>query len=124
MNILSTFVIPGIGLVLTLAFGILLGRTGRPYSGLLFNIHKLLAVAAVAATAVQMIRAFKGVVLSALSIALLALAALCVVALFLGGALMNTDKFDHAMLNTFHWIATAALIAALPAAVFLLARRV
>jgi hypothetical protein len=43
LHILSRFVIPGIVFILTLAFGFWLSRSGRPYNGLLFNIHQLIA---------------------------------------------------------------------------------
>lgn len=120
LNILSRFVIPGIAFILTLAFGLWLSRSGRPYNGLLFNVHKLIALAAVIVTIVQFVRIFKGADLSALSIALLALTALCVVALFVSGALMSAGKFDHALLHTIHRVALTALVIALPTVAFLL----
>jgi hypothetical protein len=123
LNTLSRFVIPGIAFILTLAFGFWLSRSGRPYNGLLFNIHKLLALAAVIVTGVQLVGILKGADLPALSIALLALAALCAVGLFVSGALMSAGKLDHALLHTIHRVALVALILALPSAVFLLGRR-
>ncbi len=123
MSILSRFVTPGIVFILTLAFGFWLSRSGRPYNGLLFNIHKLIALAAVIVTVVQLVTILKSTDLSALSIALLALAALCVVGLFVSGALMSAGKLDHALLHTIHRVALAALVIALPAAIFLLGKR-
>jgi hypothetical protein len=119
---LSSFVIPGILFILTLALGFWLSRSGTPYNSLLFNVHKLVALGAVIVTVVQLVRILKGADLSALLIALLALVALCVVALFVSGALMSAGQFDHALLHTIHWVAFAALVMALPAAVFLLGR--
>jgi hypothetical protein len=121
--ILSRFVIPGIVFILTLAFGFWLSRSGRPYNGLLFNIHKLIALAAVIVTVVQLVRILKSTDLPALSIALLALAAFCAVGLFVSGALMSAGKLDHALLHTIHRVALAALVIALPSAVFLLGQR-
>ncbi len=120
LNILSRFAISGIVFILTLAFGFWLSRSGRPYNGLLFNIHKLTALAAVIVTTVQFVRIFKGADLSALPITLLALAALCIVALFVSGALMSAGKLDHALLHMIHRVTLATLVIALPAAVFLL----
>jgi hypothetical protein len=105
------------------AFGFWLSRSGRPYNGLLFNIHKLIALAAVIVTVVQLVRILKSTDLPALSIALLALAALCAVGLFVSGALMSAGKLDHALLHTIHRVALAVLVIALPSAVFLLERR-
>ncbi len=122
MPLLSRFVIPAIVFVLTTAFGFRLSRSGRPYNGLLFNIHKLAALAAAIVTVVQFLRIVKGADLSAPSIALLALAALCVVALFASGALMSAGKANHALLHSIHRVALAALVIAVPAAIFLLGR--
>ncbi len=123
MNILSIFVIPGIVFILTLAFGFWLSRRGKPYNGLLFNIHKLAALAAVIITVFQLVRTLNGADLSAFSIVSLAMAAICVVALFLSGALMSAGKFDHAWLHTIHRIALVLLFFALPAVIFLTGRR-
>jgi hypothetical protein len=123
LNILSRFVIAGIVFILTLVFGFWLSRSGRPYNGLLFNIHKLIALAAVIVTVVQLVGVLKGTDLPALSIALLALAALCAVGLFVSGALMSAGKLDHALLHTIHRVALAALVITLPSAIFLLGRR-
>jgi len=121
LTILSRFVIPEGVFILTLAFGFWLSRSGKPYNGLLFNLHKLVALAAVIVAVVQLAGILKGADLPALSIALLALAALGVVSLFVSGALMSAGKLDHALLHTIHWVALAALAIALPSAVFLLA---
>jgi hypothetical protein len=122
LNILSRFVIPGIAFILTLASGFWLSRSGRPYNGLLFNSHKLIALAAVVVAVVQPVGILKSTDLPALSIALLALAALCAAGLFVSGALMSAGKLDHALLHTIHRVALAALVIALPSAVFLLGR--
>ncbi len=120
---LSRFAIPGIVFILTLAFGFWLSRLGRPYKGLLFNVHKLIALTAVIVTVVQLVKILEGADLSALSVALLVLAALCVMALFVSGALMSAGKLDHALLHVIHRVALAALVIVLPSAVFLLERR-
>jgi hypothetical protein len=106
-----------------LVFGFWLSRSGRPYNGLLFNFHKLIALAAVIVTVVQLVRILESTELPALSIALLALAAFCVVGLFVSGALMSAGKLDHALLRTIHRVALAALVIALPSVIFLLGRR-
>ena len=122
MDTLSRFVIPAIVFILTLAFGFGLSRSGRPYNGLLFNIHKLIALAAVVVTVVPLVRSLKSTDLPALTIALLALAALGTMVLFVSGALMSAGKLDHALLHTLHRVALAVLVIALPSAVFLLGR--
>ena len=41
METLSKFTAPGVVFILTLIFGFWLSSTGKPYNGVLFNIHKL-----------------------------------------------------------------------------------
>ena len=50
---------PGVLFILTLAFGVWLSRSGKPYNTLIFNIHKLIALAAVVVTAIQTFNALK-----------------------------------------------------------------
>ncbi|MGB9826143.1 MAG: hypothetical protein ACPLRU_05675 [Desulfofundulus sp.] len=123
MSILPSFVLPGLAFILTVTFGLWLSRSGKPYNGLLFNVHKLVALAAVILTVVQFVRLLTSVGLPAISSALLVPAGLCAFALFISGALMSAGKFDHTLLRTIHRIALTALVVALPYAVFLIARR-
>lgn len=122
MNILSRLVIPGIAFILTVAFGLWLSRSGRPYNGLLFNVHKLIALAAVIVTVIQFARIFGDADLPVLSIALLALAGLGSVALFVSGALMSAGKLDHVLLRMIHQVALAGVVIALSSAVVLFGR--
>lgn len=122
VNILSRLVIPGIAFILTVAFGLWLSRSGRPYNGLLFNVHKLIALAAVIVTVLQFARILKNADLPVLSIILLALAGLGSVALFASGALMSAGKPGHVLLRTIHQVALAAVAVALSSAVILFGR--
>jgi hypothetical protein len=120
---MSDSITPGILFIMTLALGFWLSHSGKPYNGLLFNAHKLIALAAVIVTVVQLVRMLRSGDVSVLLSALLALAVLCVLALFASGALMSTGKLDHALLHTIHRIALAALVVVLPTALVLLGRR-
>jgi hypothetical protein len=122
MPTLSRFAIPAVVFLLTLAFGFWLSRAGRPYNGLLFNAHKLVALAAVVITVVQLIQMFRGADLPGLLIAVLVLAALCIAALFASGALMSAGKLGYARLHTIHRVALAALISAASLTIHLIAR--
>ena len=92
MNIVAKFITPGVIFLLTLAFGYWLSRSGKPYNGLIFNIHKLIALAAVIVTAIQTINALKVIEAQPILIVLLIMIGLCVVALFVTGALMSANK--------------------------------
>jgi hypothetical protein len=106
--------------MLTLLFGFWLSGLGKPYHGLLFNIHKLVALGAVVFTVWQLAGLLKEMGVPALVIALLTVAGLCVIALFASGALLSLGKANYALLLTLHRLAPAALVLALGLAVYLL----
>jgi hypothetical protein len=108
MHILDQFIIP-VGLfILTLLFGFWLSHTGKPYNGILFNFHKLLALGSVVLACIQ---SYKNLYdLNWLLITLLAVLALCIIALFVSGALMSAGKMDYALMLTIHRIASALLV--------------
>ena len=56
----SRFLIPGIVFVLTLVSGVWLSRSGKPLDTGIFTVHKLIALGAVVATAIQTYHALKG----------------------------------------------------------------
>ena len=92
MGLAAKFVIPGVLFILTLVFGFWLSRSGKPYNGLLFNIHKLIALAAVIVTAMQTFSVLKIVEAQPTLIALLIVIGLCAVAIFVTGALMSANR--------------------------------
>jgi len=55
----AKFVTPGVLFILTLVFGFRLSRSGKPYHTQIFNIHKLIALAAVVVTAIQTFSALR-----------------------------------------------------------------
>jgi hypothetical protein len=118
LGTLSQFTLPGILFALTLAFGFWLSHAGRPYKGILFNAHKLIALAGVVLTGMQ----FYKILLTPqwFEVALLVVLALCVVALFASGAFMSAGKLDYALTLTTHRIALVVLGMGLVWAGFLL----
>lgn len=123
MDIAARFVAPGGVFLLTLAFGFWLSRTGKPYNGVLFNLHKLLALAAAVITAVQVYGLLKAGQSQALPIVLLALAGLAAVALFVTGALMSADKPAYHVLRLIHNAAPFVAVIGLGVAIYLLRGR-
>jgi hypothetical protein len=121
MNIVSNYLASGIAFILTLAFGVWLSLMGKPYNGVIFNIHKLSALAAVILTAVQIYRALTvpgG--LQNLPILLIVLAVACLVVLFASGALMSLDKWSYKILLALHQVGPAVALIAVALAVYLL----
>lgn len=102
-------VFAGISFLLTLIFGFVLSHVGKPYNVLLFNIHKLAALSAVALAVIQFWRMPRAADSYGLIVGLLVVAALCVIALFASGALMSAGKLDYATMLTIHRIASPLL---------------
>ena len=119
MDAFSKFTLPGLLLMLTMAFGFWLSHTGKPYNGLLFNLHKLIALGAVVYTAIQVSKVFEPADSLTLLIVLLVVA-VCIVALFASGALMSMGKLDYTLTLTIHRIAPVVLVITLGVAVYLL----
>jgi hypothetical protein len=123
LDTLSKFILPGILFPLTLVFGFWLSHSGKPYNGLLFNLHKLIALGAVVVTIIQLSKTLNNADSLALISALLMAAAICVVVLFASGALMSTGKLDYTLTLTIHRIAPVILVIAMALAVSLLGRK-
>lgn len=98
----SKLLTPVILLALTLGFGLWLSLMGRPYNGLLFNIHKLLALGAVVLAGVQVYALMKAAPLAVGSTLLVVAAALGVAALFFSGAMLSVGRMDYRLTLTVH----------------------
>jgi hypothetical protein len=109
MELLSKFILTGILLLITLAFGCWMSRLGKPYNGILFNIHKLAALGAVVFAGIQTYNLLKGANVQGIIIGLAAICLLCVIALFATGAFMSIGNLPHAPLLTVHKIALTLL---------------
>ena len=120
MDTLSNFALPGILLLLTLGFGFWVSRSGRPYNGLLFNVHKLAALAMVIVIGIKIVPVLKPVQPQPLVISLLAAAGLCAVALFVTGALMSIGRLPDRLTLAVHRAALILLPPAMAAALYLL----
>jgi hypothetical protein len=113
MDALSKFTLPGILLVMTLAFGFWLSSAGKPYNGFLFNIHKLIALGGVLYTGWQFSQWLKGADASLALTILLVVTALSVLALFVSGGLLSAGKLDYVLMLTIHRIAPVVLVVGL-----------
>jgi hypothetical protein len=123
MDTITKFATPGIVFLLTLVFGIWLSLLGKPYNGILFNIHKLVALGTVIVMVNQLSKMLKSADSLALVIALLVLAGLCVVALFASGALLSMDKLDYALMLTIHRVTPFLLVISMVLTIYLLTGR-
>ena len=113
MHILYQFAVPGGLFILTLVFGFWLSRLGKPYNGILFNVHKLIALGAVVVTDIQVVILLRGMETQTLVSVLLVGVALCVIALFVSGALMSAGKLEYNLMLAIHRVASFVLVAGL-----------
>lgn len=120
MELLSRLLNPILGFLVTVAFGFWLSRVGKPYNGLLFNVHKLVALASVILAGLAVYQALKVMDVAALIVLLLALAALSVIALFVSGALMSAGKGEYRVMKLVHNISPFVLVIVMGYAVYLL----
>jgi chromate transport protein ChrA len=123
METLSKFTLPGILFALTLAFGFGLSHAGKPYNGLLFNAHKLIALGAVVLAVLRLASIPRPFDSFALIAGLLVIAAVCVIALFVSGALMSAGKLDYAVMLTIHRVAPGMLAICCALVLYLLVRK-
>lgn len=120
----SKLLLPVILFVSTLGFGLWLSLSGKPYNGLLFNIHKLLALGAVILAGVQVYNLMKSLPPQGWLFALIVVTVLCAVALFASGAFLSIGKLNAQVLLNVHRIAIAVAIICVAAAIALLSRKV
>ncbi len=105
MNVVMKFILPESLLLLTVAFGFWVGRSERPYNGILFNVHKLIALGTVIVAAMQIYNVLKGAGIPTLLMVAIVLAGICVVMLFASGAFLSIGNLDHKTTKAIHNIA-------------------
>ena len=119
MDVLLKFFESGVGFVLTLVFGFWLSKIGRPYNGILFNIHKLIALGTVIITVVQVYKIFKTLESQTLITVFIVITAICVVALFASGAFMSIGNVNYNIMKTVHNIAPVPAVIAMGLMIYL-----
>ena len=110
MNSANLFLYISGAIIVTVILGLWLSRLGKPYQEVLFNIHKLLALAAVVLVGLQFSNWIKSGEIQSELVWLLVLIALIVIILFASGALMSLDKGKYKWLQWSHRIAPVALV--------------
>jgi len=99
-------VVAGAGLFCLVIFlsGFRLSRSGKPYNGALFNIHKLIALAAAVLFALVLIRTDRAGGLGAGALAAGVVAGLLLIALFVTGGLLSVEKPAPAIVKRLHHV--------------------
>jgi hypothetical protein len=119
MDMLSKFLTPGIIFLLTLVSGLWLSRTGKPLNTAIFTIHKLIALATVIFTGMAIYNLIKNTQIQFLIAALIVVVALCVLALFVSGALLSRDKPLNDNLLTIHKAAPFLVVISIVATLYI-----
>lgn len=96
--------------VLTVIFGFWMSRLGKPYHQVVFNIHKLIALAGVVMVGLQFSNWFKSGEVQSEWILLAVLLAIMTIILFASGAFMSLEKLDYKLLRLLHRIAPVGLV--------------
>ena len=96
--------------VLTVILGFWLSRLGKPYHQIVFNIHKLIALAAVVMVGLQFSNWFKSGEVQPEGILMVVLLAIMTIILFASGALMSLDKGNYKLLQWTHRIVPIVLV--------------
>ncbi len=102
MGIYSTYLLPAIACALTVGTGIWLSRLGRPLNGVLFTVHKLIALGAVIAAALPLASNLRSAPAPALALVLIVAGGLGSVALFATGALLSLNP--SSTIGPVHWV--------------------
>jgi hypothetical protein len=107
VNVMTQFTTPVLAFISTLVFGFWLSKVGKPYNGILFNVHKLIALGTVILVTMQIYGMLKILELQVLFIILMIIAGICVVALFASGAFMSIGNLNYVVMLAVHRVALA-----------------
>jgi len=109
-----------VGFLATVAFGFWLGITGRPYNGVLFNIHKLIALGTAIITSIRLYDVFENSEMQILVVAVIVVAGLALVTLFASGAFLSIGNLRYEVMKFIHNAALVVMVLAMSITIFLL----
>ena len=110
MNLLELMFVPGILFVGIVVFGFWISKTGKPYSGFLFNIHKLIALGATILTGFRVYNLDPLPTFPTPVNLFITLAILSVIVMFVSGAIMNIQDQVQRIPQLIHQV-SASIIA-------------
>jgi hypothetical protein len=119
-----SFLLPIIALLASLASGVWLSWSGRPMNIALFTLHKLLALSAVVLGGLRLYRSGSVTTEGMVWVSQLAVAVVCILALFISGALMSQDRPFPAALLLVHKVGAVVAIVLAAAVVYWINRSV
>ena len=120
MDIIHKIISSGALFIITIASGFWLSNIGRPYNALAFNVHKLIALAAVIFTAVIVYGQLRNVEMKGLLIVQIAAVIIAVLMPFTSGAFMSLGIAPYKVVWLVHIVAAAIAALIIGTAVFYL----
>lgn len=108
-NLFSKILISGGLFCVSIIAGIWLSKYGKPVNAILFNLHKLSALAFSLYTLVSIFQFAKEYTFPPLIIGLLASGGFCILTLFLSGAFLSFERPAPAFVHLIHKIAALLL---------------
>ena len=110
---ITKLMLSGIGFLLTIASGIWLSKLGRPYSTLVFNMHKLIALGFMVFTFITSRAMFKEININSFMWILIVIAAISVITVLISGGILSIKEQVTAWLVMIHKISSALLLISL-----------
>jgi hypothetical protein len=92
----------GILVIAIIVSGVLLAKSGKPYNPVLFNVHKLISLAAVVLGGIWVYNLYGSPHSGNLLITLIVVAALLYIVLFVTGGMLNVEKPFEDTLRVIH----------------------
>lgn len=116
----SKLILPAALLLLTLASGLWLSKSGKPYATGIMTVHKLIALATCVFAGIVLANLLKSGTAQSPVIGLIVLAGLSAIALFATGAMMSIEKTLRPAWKSIHRVAPFLLMGSAAAAIWLL----
>lgn len=122
---LHRFLITGLFFLMILLSGYWLSRTGKPYNGLIFNIHKLIAVAAIVLLAIALRRMHQVETLSTIELLTAVMAGLFFLGTIATGGLLSipSEKTLPEIVHKLHQVTPYLTLFSTAATMYLLKGR-
>ncbi len=109
---IQSFYTPGLLFLVTIAFGYSVKVGGKPYNSLLFNIHKLIALAGVVLVVIRLVRSDYFATSTSPDLLLIILGGAGVLALFVTGAIMSIQEELNRIPQLIHQVSPVLIIVA------------
>ena len=120
MDLVKHFSAIGLIFLGTVGVGFWVSRLGKPYNAILFNIHKLLALAGVVLVVLRLMRLDPFVDFPLLALVLIGAAFLGVLALFISGAFLSIQEEISGVVLSIHRVSSVVVAFTSLAALYVL----